>query len=180
MPESRTARRYALAALSVAEEIDAVDAVSKDFEFIESMIRKIHDFRVFLLSPVINTEKKKTVLTSLLSKRVSDLTFRFVLFLASKGRENLLEDIFTEFYRLRDDRRGILHAETRTASPFTDAQEKELLSYLQKITKKKVRLSFVSDPSLKGGFTVRYGDTVLDASVRHQLQVLERKFSEAS
>jgi F0F1-type ATP synthase delta subunit len=35
-----------------------------------------------------------------------------------------------------------------------------------------VRLSVERDPSLVGGFTVQYEDTVWDASVRRQLELL--------
>jgi F-type H+-transporting ATPase subunit delta len=178
MSEFRAAYRYALAVIGVAEEIKKLDEVSKDFEFIEKLTTESHEFSMFLKSPVVNQEKKKTTLTEILNGRVTDLTMKFVMILASKGREGLLPEITRQFYKLRDERLGILRVTTTSAVPFKPEQEKSLIGRLEQATKKKIRLSYAIDPALKGGFTVQHEDTVWDASVRHQLEVLRKRFTE--
>jgi F-type H+-transporting ATPase subunit delta len=42
--------------------------------------------------------------------------------------------------------------------------------------RKKVRVRFAVDMAIKGGLVVRIGDTVLDASVRRQLEILRERF----
>lgn len=180
MSEFRAAYRYALAVIGVAEEIQQLDAVNKDFEFIEQTIKGSHEFLMFLKSPVVNQEKKKTALNEILKGRVADLTIKFVMLLVSRGREGMLPEITRQFYKLRDERMGVLGVTAKTTVSFSPAQEKELIGQLEQATKKKIRLSFVIDPSLKGGFTVQHEDTVWDASVRHQLEVLRERFIEGT
>ena len=180
MSEFRAAYRYALALLGVAEEMKKLDDVSRDLASIEKLIKDSREFFLFLKSPVVNSEKKKRTLTEILEGRMSDVTMKFVLLLASKGREALLPEITQQFNRLRDERLGILHVTTRTAVAFKPEQEKQLISQIEAATKKKVRLSYVVDPSLKGGFMVQHDDTVWDASVRHQLEVLRERFVEGT
>lgn len=180
MSEFRAAYRYALALLGVAEEMKKLDEVSRDLASIEKLGKELHEFVVFLRSPVVNNEKKKRTLNEIFQGKIGEITMKFVLLLASKGREGLLPEVIQQFYKLRDTRLGILHVTTRTAVKFKPEQEKQLVAQLEAATKKKVRLTYVVDPSLMGGFVVQHDDTVWDASVRHQLEALRERFVEGT
>jgi F-type H+-transporting ATPase subunit delta len=180
MSDIRAGHRYATALLNVAAETNSIDGVNADFQSLENLILKSAEFRSFLKSPVVNVEKKKKIVAEIFKGTVSDLTLKFLLFLASKGREGLLPEIIRQYYRLRNERLGILDVKTATAVPMTKAQEQDLIAQLEKVTKKKIRIHTVIDPSLKGGFTVQHEDTVWDASVRHQLDLLREKFLQGS
>jgi len=176
MSDIRSAYRYALAIIGVANEEKRLDEVNRDFKFIEKLINDVREFSLFLKNPILNDAKKKKILTELLDKNVSELTFKFVMLLVSKDRENLLPDIIQQFYRLRDEQIGILNVIARSAVKFTTTQELELVRKLTAATKKQVKVKYFVDPSLKGGFTVQFDDTVWDASVVHQLDLLRQKF----
>jgi len=178
MSNFRAAERYATAALSVSEEMKTVDEVSSDFGFIETMLRDVADFRLFLKSPVVNKETKARILAQLLRGKVSLFTEKFILLLSSKGREGLLPEIIRQFYDLRDKQRGIIHVVTRTAVKFSDDQHRTLVRQIEAATKKQARIDYVIDPTLKGGFIVQHADTVWDASVRHQLNILRQRIAE--
>ncbi len=180
MSEYKAAYRYALALIGVAEEVKALDAVNKDLSSIEVMHRESAEFMSFLKSPVVNKEKKKSVFIELFQGKVNDVTFKFILLLTAKDKEGILPEIIQQFYRLRDERLGILNVAVRTAVKFSDAQEKSLVNNLEQSTKKKIRLKYVIDKSIKGGFTVQHEDTVWDASVRHQLELLRLRFAEGA
>lgn len=180
MSESRAAYRYALAILQAAEEQRKLDQVVKDFEEVERLIKDVAEFRVFLRSPVINNQKKKSILTELLTRRISDFALMFILFLTSKNREMILPEVIQQFYRLRDGKLGIVSATVRTAVPFTKEQEQKLLERLEKKTRKKVRLNYLVDKRIKGGFVVQIEDTVWDGSVAHQLEILHKHLIEGS
>lgn len=176
MKFSRVANRYALAILGIAEEFKKIDEVNKDFEYLEKLIKGTHEFRVFLKSPIVSNEKKKKVLIEVMAGKINDLVKKFVLLLASKGREALLLEIIQQYYFLRDMQLGILDVLIRTTVDFSETQRKLLVQKLELATKKKIRHQYIYDPALKGGFTVQFQDTVWDASIKHQLEVLEQRF----
>lgn len=180
MSDFRAAYRYALALLNVAEEQKKLDETNADLAGIEGLIADSREFAVFLKSPVINHEKKKHALTEILRGKIGDLTFRFVLLMTSKGREALLPEVIQQFHKLRDERLGILQVDAWSAIPFKPDQEQQLSRQLELATKKKVRLTYSLDPSLKGGFIVQHEDTVWDASVRRQLELLRERFMEGA
>src|SRR5262245_50897689 len=112
MSEFRAAYRYAVAFLAVAEEMKKLDEVSRDLASIDKLIKDSREFMLFLKSPVVNSAKKKQTLTEILRGSISEITQKFVLLLASKGREGLLPEVIQQFYKLRDVRLGILNVTT--------------------------------------------------------------------
>jgi F-type H+-transporting ATPase subunit delta len=178
MKNSRVAQRYALALFEVAEEQKLLDRVVADAGILERLMSHSPDFALFLRSPVINFHRKQKILRDILTGKVHDLTLGFVLLLTGKSRESMLGDVIREFYFLRDERRGVVNADVATVVPLTDAETKALVSRLGSFLSKTVELRPGIDPSLRGGFTVRFYDTVWDASVRRRLERLRARFTE--
>jgi F-type H+-transporting ATPase subunit delta len=102
---------------------------------------------------------------------------RFLLLLIVKDRESLLPEIVREFQKLRNERLGILDTTVHTAIQFTQREDEQLIQHLQQRTGKKVRIRYIVDASLKGGFIVQHDDTVWNGSVRHQLERLRLQFA---
>jgi len=63
-----------------------------------------------------------------------------------------------------------------SATEFSNEQKSVLQSRLEKILDKKVRLNFKTDLNLVGGFIAKVNDTLYDASIRHQLELLKKQF----
>jgi F-type H+-transporting ATPase subunit delta len=123
------------------------------------------------MSPVVTKQKKAAIFTELLSRHVSDVTMKFILLLNAKDREGGIQEIIAQFFRLRDELMGIARVKAKSVVPFTDSQSKDLVRQLERMTKKTVKVDYALDPWLMGGFIVQHGDTVWDASVKHQLEV---------
>ena len=46
----------------------------------------------------------------------------------------------------------------------------------EKLLNKKIRFNFTIDPNVIGGFVAKVGDTVYDASLKNQLEILKKRF----
>lgn len=176
MGEFRAAHRYALALIGVNEGEKELEDVGRDCEHLDGLISASRDFLLFLQSPVVNAQKKKRILDELFRGRVGKSMLTFLFLLVAKGREGLLPQVITEFFRLRDERWGVVNVTASVAVPLTPGQEERLIARLEQATKKTVRMKYVLDASLKAGFSLRLGDTVWDASIRHELESLRRRF----
>ncbi|MBI3195760.1 MAG: F0F1 ATP synthase subunit delta [Ignavibacteriae bacterium] len=177
MKNTRAAYRYALALLGVAEETKQLDAVSNDFIMMDSVINQTREFLLFLKSPIINKEKKKRVLDEVFKGNVSQTTSLFLRLMTTKNRENILPEIIHQFNKLRDERLGILNTEVRSAVVLSKEQQQAIIEQMKKRTGKSIRLKMKQDPSVIGGFMIQYEDTVVDGSVRRQLEVLAERFA---
>jgi F-type H+-transporting ATPase subunit delta len=101
----------------------------------------------------------------------------FLELLVEKQREENLLGIIEQFLVLRDAKYGIVNVEVASAVEITTQQEKNLSEKLEHYTRKKVRIRFSLDNALQGGLVVRIGDTVLDASIKRQLELMREQFA---
>ena len=176
MRNLRVARRYAVALMSAAESAKAIDRVAADCATIGGTIRASRELRLMLASPLVPPARKKSVFHALFEATISPLTLGFLDLMTAKSREAHLGDIMDEFGALRDEKLGIVSVDVTSAIEFTPAEEIGLARALEGYTRKKVRVRVTLDKAIKGGLVVRIGDTVLDASIRRQLEILRERF----
>ncbi len=176
MSHFRVARRYARALITLAEEQDKLETIVVDLNRVSSLVGSSRELTLFLKNPSYGKEKKRKVLDELFSGMVDDLTNRFIVLLVEKGRQGILQEIINHFKLLVDERMGIVRADVRSAIALDKKQEKSLKKQLEGYTGKKIEITFSLDRSLQGGFLARLDDTVFDASIRRQLELLEKKF----
>jgi len=131
-----------------------------------------------LENPKVPFEAKERLLQERLVG-VHPFILNLALLLVSKDGLRLAGDIASQYRSLFDGHQGIEHAEVTTAIPL-DEREKEILSRrVGEIMGKKVTLDLHVDPSITGGFIVRIGDTLIDGSIRQNLESLGKNLLEA-
>ncbi len=166
--------------MAAAEENKSIDATAKDLDLIGQVLRDSREFKLLVDSPIVSPQKKTQVFKELFGPRIGQGTLNFVYLMTAKNREALLPDVVEQFNLLRDERLGIVTVEVRTAVEMTQPQEQDLAARLEQYTKKKVRIRFSLDKAIKGGLVVRIDDTVLDASLRRQLEMLRERLVSGS
>ena len=176
MSNLRVAQRYAVALNDSAPNQNQLDALAGDFATIRATLQGSHDLRLLLASPIVPAAKKASVFRALFGNLIGKSTMDFLGLLIAKRREALLPDIILQFHALRDERMGIVTVDVASAIAFTDVQQRNLESRLEQYTRKKVRIRFALDKAVKGGIVVRVGDTVIDTSLRRQLEMLRERF----
>ena len=75
--------------------------------------------------------------------------------------------------RMLDEKNGVVSGKLVTAVSLSDARKVELKQRLEQQTGKKLELSFATDAEILGGVVLQIGDSVLDASLRAQLNILK-------
>lgn len=178
MKNTRVARRYAQALMQSADSVQAIDLYANDLELIKKTIVGSRELRLFVNRPIVTAQKKMGVLRELFGSSISSATMSFLELLVEKQREEHLLEVIEQYFGLRDAKYGIVNVDVSSAVEITPQQEKSLSDKLEQYTKKKVRVRFALDTSLKGGLVVRIGDRVLDASVKRQLELMREQFAE--
>jgi F-type H+-transporting ATPase subunit delta len=175
MSEYKVSRRYALSLLESAVDKKIVDAVYADMGLIASALEASKELVHVLASPIIRPNVKLTILEEIFNSKVKPETIAFLKFLIEKNRENLLENIALIFLDLKDEQDGIVSVEVKAPESFTGDQLEKFKSNLEKTLSKKVRLNLKIDSDIIGGFVAKVGDTVFDASLKHQLELLKKQ-----
>jgi F-type H+-transporting ATPase subunit delta len=176
MAETKVAKRYAKSLLDLAIENNIVDEISKDMQSVLNTIRANRELSVFFKSPIINTDKKDAVLRSVFEGRINKMILTFFSIITRKKREYYIEDITASFIELYKEYRHIQTAVLITAVKADDSVKKDMLALIAKTTSNTIELKEQIDPSIIGGFILRWGDRQVDTSVARKLHELRQDF----
>jgi F-type H+-transporting ATPase subunit delta len=123
-----------------------------------------------LRHPRVAIADKKKLAHAALDGKVGAVTLRFLDLLVEKKRYDLFPMIAAMYGRLAADKRGVVKAVARTATPLSADAQKTLVARLKIFAGKDIELEVKEDPELIGGVSVKIGDWVLDSSLRGQLR----------
>jgi len=177
MSEFRVAYRYAKSLLDLSAEKGILEEVHKDMRLFHQVVTENHDFRLLLRNPIINHDKKLSILMSLFSGKVNDLTQEFFKIICRKNREGFLPAVAKEFHLQYNASKGIADAQVTTTFPLTDDLRKQFTQIVGEVSGKEVELVEVVDEDLIGGFVLRIGDRQIDESLSSKLKQLKKEFS---
>lgn len=163
------ARPYAEAAFELAQAANALPAWSSMLRYASAVVTDPAMARS-LDNPAFTAADKESLILSVCGDSLNDLGRRFVRVLVEADRVALLPQVAALFDDFKNDAEGIATARIDSAFPLTDAQVAELKEALEKRFRKKIEATVNVDPELVGGARITVGDTVIDASVRAQLQ----------
>lgn len=169
-------RRYTLALYSTAEEMKKLDEVHKDAAFIIGMLNESRDLTLFFNSPLINKIKKKKIAKEILGDSISELSMNFINLLIERKRDNLIKYIFEDYQALRNERLGIMNVKVKTAVELDSKEKEAMQKKIDSLINMKSNPTFEVDKDIIGGFQISYEDTILDASIKSQLEKLKKLY----
>lgn len=102
----------------------------------------------------------------------------FLSILAQNHRLAFLPAIAVQFEQLRADVENTVDVEVVTAFPAGEAQQKALMTALEKRFNRAVRIRETIDPTLIGGALIRAGDLVIDGSLKSRLERLATRMAQ--
>jgi F-type H+-transporting ATPase subunit delta len=174
--QSKASRRYSLALYAIAQERGKLEEVVNDIKFAINLIKSNRDLELFFSSPVIPKLKKLEVVKAIFGGNISELTFSFMNLLLERRRGELTLEIFRDFIRLKKNRDGIVDVHVKTSVELNEAEKTNMKSKIDSYTKLNGELSFETDKTIIGGFVAKIDDTILDASIKRQLEILRDRF----
>jgi len=172
----KVSNRYATSLLETSLEKNSLDQTYDDMKTFVDLLDVSDELKRAIESPIIKPNVKISIVDEVLKKRISDDSLKFIRFVITKRREEILYEIAKRFLELRDEHLGIVNIDVKTAFKFTDEQKKQLKEKFKTILNKTVIIKYEVDKNIIGGFVAQVGDTVYDASVLHQLELLKKEF----
>ena len=167
------ARRYATALAGFAAANGEERRVYDEVRHLAAVYRTDLSLRDALLSPVLPAAAKEALFRQVLDGTVSRTLEGFVSLVLRRRREKYLCFMLHSYVSLYKQRHGILDATLTTAAPVADEEADRMQ---MRTRSREVRLRRETDPSLIGGFVLRFDDLLVDASLARQLDTLRRGF----
>jgi F-type H+-transporting ATPase subunit delta len=176
--DTTVARSYAEALSELGERKQLHDSFLTAITELEAALLAEPLLLTFLASPKIDKAIKKDVLRRALQERAHPLFLSFLMVLVDKRRQRLLLQVGREYRTLLDERRGRLHVQVTLARQPDEQMRGELAQQLGRSLGREVIPNIQVNRDILGGIIVRYGDRVLDGSLRRRMLSLRRRLLE--
>ncbi|MCX5636771.1 MAG: ATP synthase F1 subunit delta [Planctomycetota bacterium] len=161
---------YARALFELAERSKMVNAIKDELNLVQDISVQEKDFRVLMASPYFSADYKEQMVQKMFSGKLSDLTIDFLRVVIQHDRMVFLPQIIDRFGELWEAHHGYRIVQV-TVSEAMNSQENEVLSAnIASAMNNKVKLQVGVNPSIMGGIIIRYGDRVIDNSIRSRLR----------
>ena len=168
-------QQYAQSFFDLCLENNWLEEVYEDLGSINTLFELNDDFNQLLTSPVISAEMRQEAIDNLFKGKLSEVTYRFLLFLEEKGHMNLLSSICQSFLEFYTENKNIIRVEIASNSLLDKKQIDDICQHLRSRLQKEIDPEFVIDQNLLGGFKVKAGDIIYDYSLKHQLEKFKRQ-----
>jgi F-type H+-transporting ATPase subunit delta len=164
-------RPYAVATFRLAKEQKELAHWSTMLGF-AAAVAADPQMKAAIDNPKVVASDLERLFLSVCGKQLDKAGENLVKLLVEYGRLALLPEVAIAFEELKAQDEGVLEAEITAAAKPSDSEIKALMKRLEAKFGKKIEASVKVDPEIIGGIKIVIGDTVIDASVRGQLQEL--------
>lgn len=174
---STIARPYAVAAYDLAKKQKDLAGWSEMLTLMRN-VASDSDMQNFISDPKVQRSQLAEVFLSVCGKALNEQGQNLVNLLVEYGRLAILPAISDAFEALKAKDEGVLEAEIISAAELSKQDTQSITKKLEAKFDKKIVVKNNVDPELLGGVKIIVGDTVIDTSVKSQLQNLAYTLSE--
>ena len=171
MARTASARRYADAAFEIALRDGALEAWRDSLAAAAAAIQVPEVGRI-VQNPALPIDARREVVERAAGRELAGPVRNLVVLLLQRRRLDLIPRIAEEYQRHLDRRAGITRATITSAAPLAAEAIASVKDRLAELTGGPVEATVQVDPALLGGLVVRFGDRLIDGSVRGRLERL--------
>ena len=168
---STIARPYAVATYKLGKETKSLAKWSEMLAFAATVANDAQ-MQAYVQNPKVVASDLQTTFLKVCGDKLNEQGQNLIRVLVEYNRMSILPAIASAFEALKAQDEGTLDAQIIAASKPTEAEINDLLKRLEAKFGKKIEADVTIDAELIGGFKIIVGDTVIDSSVKGQLQNL--------
>lgn len=172
--KSKIARNYAKALYLSAVNEKKVDLWKQELDFVKEILHKQTHLSSVLNSVVVDDEAKKKLLEKIFKDRIDPKLLFFFSLLIEKKRFSYLNEISECYSEQALKHNSQLKVDLIVAVKATKEIIDLLVNKLETHFKKKIEVIEKIDPKIMGGFIIKIGNHLIDASLKSQMEALKQ------
>lgn len=173
--DNATLSSYAQALLELADQRGTTSQVNEDLQGLAQIIEQDRTFATYLADPSVSQSDREKTIDTVFGGRTSELLIAYLKLLNSKDRLGDLPGITSAFTKLLDERSGNVEVEVTVPQAMTPGDLEEVRQRVSAKLGKNAVVKQNVDESLIGGIVLKVGDSLIDGSVKTQLETLKRR-----
>lgn len=171
----QVSKTYGSALFEVAMESNALDTILEEVLFVKQTFLENEELNKLLLHPNIEKEEKVKVIENIYKGKVSDEITGLMTMLVHKGHLKDFVPVFDYVIQAIKEEKGIGVAYVSSAVELSEVQRSKIEQKLLETTKyQQIEGVYQVDKNLIGGLVIRIADTVVDSSLKTQIEKLSK------
>ena len=176
--KEKVAMRYGKAIFSLAQDLKKRNEFFTDFRKLKTLFNS-KEINQSILNPQTKESIKVRLLEMFLDKlSISDNVRNVIFYLYKKKRLQKILSIISEYEELYYASFNVVFGECRLAVKPEKTEQDAILQKLEKIVDAQVKLKYIVDESLIGGFVADLKSIEVDASIKGYLERFNRRIDE--
>ena len=172
----QVSKTYGNALFEVAKEKQALDTILEEVLFVKQSFLENEDLSKLLLHPNIEKSEKIRVIENIYKGRISDEITGLMTMLVDKGHGKDFISVFDYVIHAIKEEKGIGVAYITSAIALKKDQKDKIEQRLLETTNyKSIEGIYQVDRTIIGGLVIRISDTVVDSSIKNQLEKLSKQ-----
>jgi F-type H+-transporting ATPase subunit delta len=160
---------YSKALYDLAEEFGAVEEVKDEMMMLAAIIEQGREFLHIMSSPQFTDDYKQSLINKMFAGKISDLTLNFLLEVARHNRMMYLSQMIDGFGEIWDAHHGISIVELTLHENINPDELANVTQAVSNAMGRQVQLKLKIRPAIMGGAILRYGESVIDNSIKNRL-----------
>lgn len=179
--KNATAKRYAKALIEIGKEDRSYESYGKELRTVVALFKGSPEALKVLLNPMYKIEERKALMDSIsASVGASATVAKFFSILVANRNIRAIEGISEAYSRFEDELAGRLRVVVESPVELGGPLLEEIKRKISSATGKEALVSFSKNPALLGGLVVRMENTILDGSLKTQLERMREKILEGA
>lgn len=177
--KSSVSRRFAKALIEIGKEENKYDQYGKELRTAVAVFSGNPELYKLLLNPMYRIEFRRGLIDKISeANKFSPHVSKFLNILVDTRKIKLLEDISEAYSKYEDELIGRLKATVEAPAELDPALLEDIKKKISSSTGKEVILSFRKNAALLGGLVIKIDNTILDGSLKTQLELMKEKIIE--
>lgn len=169
MKDIKIAKRYAKAIYEISDERNRIAEIYRILSSVMELYKTDSDFRHFIISPIITIDEKAQILKTIYTDEEEE-DFNVLLYIIHKNRIEYIREIVAEYLKIYYQKNRILDIKATFTRQLTEKQKEKLVNILKNKMNREINLEVIVDENILGGGIIKMGDTVIDGSIRKELE----------
>jgi F-type H+-transporting ATPase subunit delta len=177
--EQQVTNVYAQALFEASRDAGTLEATGADLAAFASAMSDAKDLTAVLYNPRVDANVKKAIVSDVAAGG-DDLFVNGVKLLIDKGHATLLFDFNDQFQKLVKKEQGLIEVEITSAVELPVEAKAKIRKRIEDATSKKVEITETIDEGIIGGLVLRFGDIIVDSSLKSRLEQLRSRLVQAN
>jgi F-type H+-transporting ATPase subunit delta len=145
------------------------ERVGEELVVISRILKDKPELKGFLENQKVEVEKRRDILKKIFGGKISAQALEFLSLLSELGEAGKIDSLALEYQKVIKEKMETV-AEIKIPFSLDEEERGKLEEKVRDVAGKDVKVRFIVDESILGGFELRIGDKLIDATLRTQLK----------